>query len=142
MGDRLYERWAGEFLLKNISEWHALLTPFTFAKNPPRKVLVDVITSDDHLYRGEVGDYYIDTNGRLTGILLDDTYRFDRKGYLTDKQLGQPRAKSEYWKAIPGQNLYLAADRISTLNLSYEENVSGTIKKAVEQIETGPDGKG
>jgi hypothetical protein len=56
---RLYRyKWfqvsAGKVLLRRISEWHSLLTPFVFPPSPPRTVEIDLITTDNRLYRGRV----------------------------------------------------------------------------------------
>jgi hypothetical protein len=118
--NRLYAWIFTKILPTTISEWHVLLTPFSFPPEPRRQVMVDVLTSDDHLYRGEIGDYFLDTEGKLSGIFLVETYRFDRQGYLQAKSTGRTRPTEDYWKKIPGAKLYIFADRITTLNISYE----------------------
>jgi hypothetical protein len=50
-------------LLGNLSEWYALLELFTFEDSPKRKVAVDVLTTDDHLYQGDVTNYFLDNEG-------------------------------------------------------------------------------
>jgi hypothetical protein len=130
----IYAWVAEKVLLRHISEWHAIFTPFTFPVNPKVTVNLNVLTNDDHLYRGEIGDYHVNGEGKLTGIFLSSALRFDRNTYLSDKENKSQKEKGEYWKAIPGKNLYIAADRISTLNVSYDSDSLALIKEAVEQF--------
>lgn len=110
-------RWVAEkLLLPRISEWYLLLTPFY---RPKRIVMVDILTSDDHLYRGEVSDHFVDIEGRLTGIFLGQAQRFDRRTYLRNKDAGQAKP-IDYWRPIPGDRLYVAANKITSINASYE----------------------
>jgi hypothetical protein len=118
-GNRLYSWMADKILLPHISEWHPLLTPFVFAdKNTI--VRADVLTTDDNLYRGKVSQYFLDTSGRLSGLILTDTLRFDRRTYLREKDAGRAPEARTYWKEIPGAKLYLFAEKILSLNLNYE----------------------
>lgn len=98
--------------------------------------MVDVLTSDDHLYRGEIGDYFLDTEGKLSGIFLVETYRFDRQGYLRAKSAGRTGLSGDYWKKIPGAKLYLFADKITSLNISYEPTapLPDFIKQVLEKL--------
>ncbi len=118
-GNRLYSWMADKILLPRISEWHPLLTSFVFAD---KKTIVraDVLTTGDNLYRGKVSEYFLDTGGRLSGLILTDTLRFDRRTYLQDKDSGRGPDVRGYWKEIPGAKLYLFADKILNLNLNYE----------------------
>ena len=110
-------RWiARKLLFPRISEWYVLLTPFV---RPGRIVMADILTSDDHLYRGEVSDHFVDIEGRLSGILLDQARRFDRRTYLRNKDAGQAKP-IDYWRPIPGDRLYVAANKITSINISYE----------------------
>lgn len=116
--DKAFYNWfASTFLIPNVSEWYMLLEPFT---EPKAKVVVDILTSDDHLYRGEVGDYFENAQSELTGILLRDAIRFDFRGYLAEKKQGNNPSKEKFWKQIPGTKFYVTADKITTLNISYE----------------------
>lgn len=108
--DRLFTR----ILLRNISEWHVLLTNFLF---PGTTIHVDVLTTDDHLYQGDVLDYTRDRDGNLTGIYLDNAQRYDRTGLLTDRAVEKAKPSAEYWRVIPGKRLFIFADKISTLNV-------------------------
>jgi hypothetical protein len=96
-----------------------MFTPFTFSRSPARVVQVDALMTDGNLYQGEVGDFHIDANGSLTGFLLKKARRFLRAEYKDDMKEGKPVAKEKYWRTIPGDSLYLLADKISNLNFSY-----------------------
>lgn len=123
-------RWILEkMLLPAISEWHVLLTTFAFPKNSDRVPVADVLTADDHLYHGTVENYYLDRSGKLSGVLLAGAYRFDRAGYLRARQAGAVPQRQPFWKEIPGKNVYVFADRITNLNLGYEQQLAIRLKK-------------
>lgn len=117
--NRVYSWMADKILLPSISEWHPLLTPFVFA-DKTTVVRADVLTTGDNLYRGKVSEYFLDTGGRLSGLILTDMLRFDRRTYLQDKDARRGPDPRGYWKEIPGAKLYLFADKILNLNLNYE----------------------
>lgn len=58
-------------------------------------------------------------DGALRGILLTEASRFDRRSYLKAKDSAGDAKKENYWKQIPGKNLFIFADKLSTMNLSY-----------------------
>src|SRR5277367_3474249 len=124
---------ASKFLLPNISSWYVLLTPFLWPPEPARKVMADLLTSDDHLYRGEIVGHEVDADGKLRGVLISEALRFDRRSYLRDKDSGEPISPDGYWKKIPGKNLFVFADKLATLNLSYQPPPS-SIPDILEQI--------
>jgi hypothetical protein len=130
---KLYEFAANKFLLPNISPWYFLLTPFMWPPKPERKVMADLLTSDDHLYRGQVVGHEVDTDGNLRGVLISGALRFDRHSYLQDKDSGKAADPDDYWKKIPGKNLFVFADKLATLNLSYLPPAS-TIPEILQQI--------
>jgi hypothetical protein len=105
---------ATRLLLRNISEWHVLLTNFLF---PGTTIQADVLTTEDRLYRGEVLTYQLDRDGKLTGIYLNHAERYDRTGLLSDRKGGVSKPTADYWKRIPGRRLFIFADRLFTLNL-------------------------
>ncbi len=129
-----YGWWARKILLPSISEWHVLLTAFAFPAKTPRDVMADVLTSDDHLYRGVVADHYVDREGKLSGILLKEVIRFDRVTYLREKGSGSVRPVSSYWKPIPGQNVCIFAGKIININLSYEAPPPKLIQQVVQDL--------
>jgi hypothetical protein len=128
-----YEFAANKFLLPNISPWYFLLTSFMWPPEPKRKVMADLLTSDDHLYRGQVVGHEVDTDGNLRGILISESLRFDRRSYLQDKDSGKAADPDDYWKKIPGKNSFIFADKLSTLNLSYLPPAS-TIPEILQQL--------
>lgn len=117
--NRLYSWFADKFLFPRISEWHPLLTPFIFA-DKRTVVRADILTTTDNLYRGTVSAHFIDSSGKLTGLILTDALRFDRRGFVHDSDAGDRPQPSDYWREIPGAKLYLFADKIVNLNLNYE----------------------
>ncbi len=133
----LYRRLAEKILLPSISEWHVLLTPFAFPPRPGRDVMADVLTSDDHLYRGAVANHFVDREGKLTGLLLKDVIRFDRIAYLKDKQTPAAPDPSRYWKPIPGWNVYIFAEKITNINLSYQVSPP-LIRQVLRKLKIGP----
>ncbi len=112
----VYQWVARKLLLPRISEWYLLLTPFVRRGSI---VMADILTSDDNLYRGEVLDHFVDIDGKLSGIMLNHAQRFDRRTYLRDKDAGQAKP-IDYWRPIPGDKLYVAANKITSINISYE----------------------
>ena len=115
----IYDWIAAKILLPNLFDWYVVFAAFTFPKKPKRAVMVDAITSDDHLYRGQIGNYSLNNDGDLTGFLLENAFRFDRKGYLKDKDGGVESPSENYWKKIKGNALYVSAKDVITLNVSY-----------------------
>jgi hypothetical protein len=65
-------------------------------------------------------------------VLISRAIRFDRRSYLKDKDSGKPADPEDYWKTIPGKNLFIFADKLSTLNLSYQPPAS-TIPDILEE---------
>jgi hypothetical protein len=117
--NKAYEWFARKFVVPNISEWHVMLTPFTHPRKPKRKVRLEILTPDHKLYRGNVGDYHIDKDSCLTGVLLEDARRYDLRKYQSDLEKGQIGPSESYWRSIPGHALYMLADKIHNLNISY-----------------------
>lgn len=118
--NRIY-RWAADlYLLPHISQWHAILTPFTF---PDRRTVVraDVLMSDGTLYSGAVAGHFLDNDGKLSGLFLDKPKRFDRAALLRERESwATNRSAQKFWRDIPSAKLYLVGDHIVNLNLSYE----------------------
>lgn len=125
--------WIGrKFILPNISEWHMLLTSF----NAPRKnqlfVAADILQNDGNLYKGRVADYFIDGDGKLTGILLKDVYRFDRHDFDKAKEAANAGTKfvnsDPFWRVIPSANFYIGQSSISNLNLRFAPREDETLR--------------
>lgn len=115
-----YEWFARTFFLPRVSEWQLLLTDFAFPKKPKRDVLADVLCGD-HLYRGRIGDYFLNKSGELSGLLLKDVARFRRNDYedARDRQAGENIDREPFWRKIPGANFYIPASQMTNLNLRF-----------------------
>lgn len=117
---RLYSKFADFYLIPHISQWHVLLTAFTFP-DPKTVVKADVLMTDDTLYSGEVIDHFVNQENKLSGLFLKSPRRFDRMRYLKEKDTwGMTRPTNTFWRSIPSAKLYLIADNIVNLNLNYE----------------------
>lgn len=135
----VYDWLARKILLPKISEWQLLLTDFAFPKKPKREVQEDVLC-DGTLYRGTVGDYFLDTSGNLSGMLLKNAERFRRKDFevACEKANGGKVNRNEFWRQIPGSNFYIAAERISNLNVRFpqlDEDFQIFIKQLLNEID-------
>jgi hypothetical protein len=116
-----FRKTLGKLLLSRVAEWHPLLTTFVFHPNEKRIVQVDLMTSDNHLYRGTVVEPpFIDRDGNLTGLLLKDAHRFQYSRLEHDRRSNQEKPNETYWKPIPGANLFIPYDKMVTMNLRYE----------------------
>jgi hypothetical protein len=129
-----YKFLAEKFLVRNLSEWHRLLTSFEFPRKDKTKVYIDVLLETDQLYQGEVSYFHIDDNGNLTGILISDALRFDRKKYVDVRSKNIQISKKSFWKKIPGKNLYISADKISSINFKYESDLPTTITEINKEL--------
>jgi hypothetical protein len=117
------------FLTPYISQWHPLLSM------PSGTVVqADVLCVDTTLYQGEISEFFL-KDGELSGLILTNPRRFDRRAYLkakdsfeSDRDLQPPEPKV-FWRSIPSQHLYFFADKILNLNLTYltkSDSVSDT----------------
>jgi hypothetical protein len=113
--NRLYKALADRFLFKYISQWYPLLTPYLL---PNTIVQADILCTNGTLYQGRVADHFL-SGGELSGIILQEPRRFDRKSYLEKKETGAKPDKEEYWVPIPSELMYFFADKIFNLNLTY-----------------------
>jgi hypothetical protein len=140
-----YRHFIASWLLRQISEWEALLRPFTFDPAERRSVIVDVLTSDGHLYTGTVADYFKE-RGSLTGVLLKNVRRFQYQRLQGDRKRQQQKETEQYWKVIPGANFYIAADKIVTMNIRFAlppSKLAAMLQKVLGQqfvIRSGPGG--
>ena len=118
----LYKPLARKMILPNISEWHLLLTDFNWPARKEIFVSVDILQPDGRLYQGNVADYFIDSTGKLTGILLKHVSRFDRESYSVAKAevpTVQPVSTSRFWINIPSRHFYVSERSISNLNVRF-----------------------
>jgi hypothetical protein len=144
---RMYGRWkrfrpyrwlVQEVLLRGVNEWHVLLTVFNFPSKPKLKVVADLLTQEDHLYQGDVADYFTDSDGALSGLVLDNPRRFDRPGHLRAKEKAGATKIEDYWKDVPSENLFVPGGKILSLNLRYETTPNEAAETATrELIESG-----
>ena len=137
----IYGYLAEALILPLVSEWHLLLTPFILPKHT--HILVDVLTSDDHLYRGQ-GEPIVDRDGKLSVVMITEAARFDRPGYLEAKKTDQNIDPNEFWKIIPGAKLYVFQEKITNINVRYEEPIPPAVIKlarrlGVSIVEVGPE---
>jgi hypothetical protein len=116
---RIYERFVQQVLLRSVSEWHVLLTLFNFPDVPKLKVAADVLTDGDRLYQGDVAAHFIDSEGALSGLILENPRRFDRARYLRDKEKNDNVKAEKYWREVPSSNLYIPREKVINLNLRY-----------------------
>lgn len=114
-----YKRFIASWLLRRVSEWELLLTAFNFDPKERRSVIVDVMTSDSHLYSGTVASYFKDKDGSLSGILLKPVRRFQYSRLEEDRKSSKPLPIEQYWKPIPGANFYISAENIVTMNIIF-----------------------
>jgi hypothetical protein len=144
-GIKLYDFLVDRLLIPNISEWYVILTDFAVPTDTPRIIEIDVLSTEDILYRGRVSDYFLDAEGELTGVLLSKAERFERDKYIEHKTTDfkalieswpQPpkhtfaESKEKYWSRIPGAGLfYIPKDKISNLNVRHApEGISQAVQ--------------
>ena len=124
----------GNLLLKRVSEWEPLFTDFVFHPRDKRRVEVDLMTSDNHLYRGTIENHFLDKDGELRGLLLKNAKRFQYSKLKADLLAGKQKPTEQYWKDIPGSNMYVPYDKIVTLNLRYELSKPDLLKKVEDKV--------
>ncbi len=59
-------------------------------------------------------------DGELRGLLLKNAKRFQYSKLEADRIANIAKPNGQYWKDIPGANMYISYDKIVTLNLRYE----------------------
>ncbi|WP_263355798.1 hypothetical protein [Acidicapsa ligni] len=124
-----------KFILPNISEWHVLLTDFNWPKKDRVLVVADVLQNDGHLYRGRVEDYFIDPDGKLSGILLRNVDRFDLHAYRkAQEESGEIVTSENYWKTIPSENFYISHSAISNLNVRFAPGKTTTFEDLTRDV--------
>lgn len=118
---KLYAPFASRALLPAISEWHILLSDFTFPRRERRSVKADIMSKDDILYRGDIAEYFLDSTGDLSGLLLKNAERFQYEKLKDERKNNIAKDTKEYWKEIPGGgNFYLPNSNIASINIRYE----------------------
>ena len=113
----VYKWFSDKVLLPFISEWYPLLTPHVYLL-PGTRVQADLLCTNDTLYQGFVEEHFVQ-DGKLTGIILDEPKRFERKSYLKEKEEGKSPEKKNFWIPIPSEHMYFFSDKIVNMNLTY-----------------------
>lgn len=132
-------QWVGwfidRFILSGVPEWHAVLTNFLFS-DKRTTVNADILSTDNTLYRGRVAQYFLKNDGSLSGLIVVEPFRYDRRAYLRDREAMVIRPKEDYWRPIPSANLYFFAEKIVNLNLNYRspEPTPELVSKALSEI--------
>jgi hypothetical protein len=117
---KVYGWLASGVLLPAVSEWHILLTDFTFPPQENRSVKADIMSKDDILYRGDIAEYFLDSSGELSGLLIKNAERFQYEKLKDDVKKDIHKDTKEYWKEIPGGgNFYLPNSNIASINIRY-----------------------
>jgi hypothetical protein len=110
------------FLLKNVSEWQVLFTTLSLPSNDPRTVVeIDALSTLNVLYRGRLVNWFTDQDGKLAGIFLIHAQRFRRDQIARDRAANVYKGSEEYWRPVPGSNLYLSAATLANYNIRYVE---------------------
>jgi hypothetical protein len=135
---RFYGWFASHVLLPAVSEWHILLTNFTFPPDEKRSVRADIMSKDDILYRGDIAEYFLDSNGELSGLLIKNPERYQYEKLKEERKTGIAKDTEEYWKTIPGGgNFYLPKDNVASINIRYaltESAFEQLIRDAVNRL--------
>lgn len=131
---RWFRQTIGRVLLRRVSEWEPLFTPFVFHPSDQRHVEVDIMTTDKHLYRGSVENHFVGKDGELTGLLLKNAKRFQYAILEADRVAKKQKPTEQYWKDIPGSNMYIPYDKTVTLNLRYELPAVETLRRLSAKV--------
>ena len=79
------------------------------------------MSKDDMLYRGDVEQYFLDSAGDLSGLLLKNAQRFQYEKLKDDRKTGVVKDTEGYWKVIlGGGNFYLPNSNIASINIRYK----------------------
>jgi hypothetical protein len=81
------------------------------------------MSKDNILYRGDVAEHFLDSDGELSGLLLKNAQRFQYEKLKGDRKNGINVNKDSeaYWKPVAGGgNFYLPNGNIASLNMRYE----------------------
>jgi hypothetical protein len=110
------------FLLKSVSEWQVLFTTLSLRSNDPRTVVeIDALSTLNILYRGRLVNWFTDQDGKLEGIFLIGAQRFRRDQLARDRAANVTKPSDAYWAPVPGSNLYLVANTLTSYNVRYVE---------------------
>lgn len=119
----IYRKLYGDTVLRQSSQWYVLFRAFMFPYNRKPRVMLDVLTTDNHLYDGELADYFVDSSGNLSELLLKGFRRFRFAEFEeARKAAGNDRKgvrSAEYWTTIPGANFLIPYDKVANINIRY-----------------------
>lgn len=101
--------------------------------------MADIMSKDDILYRGDIAEYFLDSSGELSGLLLKNPERFQFEKLKEERKTDVAKDKDtdEYWKVIPGGNFYLPNNNIGSMNIRYalpESAFEQLIREAVQRL--------
>ncbi|MFI5089482.1 MAG: hypothetical protein ACHP7P_05450 [Terriglobales bacterium] len=109
----------GNTILRRASQWYVLFKAFMFPRALKPKVMVDVLTTDKHLYDGEIADYFVDGSGNLSELLLKGFRRFRFAEFEEARKADKKVKSADYWTVIPGANLLIPYDKVANINIRY-----------------------
>ena len=121
--NRFYAFIFGDTVLRRCSQWYVLFQAFMFPRQAKPRVMLDILTTDKHLYDGELADYFVDQSGNLSELLLKGFRRFRFKAFEDARLAAQGEGKkvrsADYWTNIPGANLLIPYNKIANINIRY-----------------------
>lgn len=115
--------------MPRISEWHIALSPMLLNDRKGRIVRIDVMTKGGILYRGNVFEKRISSDGDLATLILQNAQRMVRADFIRDRtefenkkntnpNLQKPNTE-DYWRSIPGELFLLNGSEISSVNVRH-----------------------
>jgi len=127
-------------ILVHVSEWQLLFTTLTLADvDKGKSVEVDVLTTYDMLYRGQLSDWFTESDGKLAGLFLAHAERYQKDKLERDREKGIIKSTEAYWKIIPGANMYFPANTIANYNIRYVKSNSEAVTKELgEDVSVKP----
>jgi hypothetical protein len=105
-----------------VSEWELLFTTLPLDQEHSHQwVEIDVLSTAGILYRGRLANWFVDVDGKLSGIFLSKAERYMKDDLGRDREKNIIKSRAEYWREIPGANLYLPASSLVNYNIRYVE---------------------
>ena len=117
--DSLRKAFCDRILLTYVSEWEILFTSLALPTSQADvEIEIDALAADT-LYRGKLVDWFLDADGKLEGIFLEQAARYQKDDLVRDRKHNVMHPKESYWRPIPGAKLYLVASTIANYNIRY-----------------------
>jgi hypothetical protein len=142
---RIYRVLFGNTVLRRSSQWYVLFRAFMFPYDRKPKVMIDVLTTDNHLYDGELADYFMDSSGNLSEVLLKGFRRFRFAEFDKAREAAKPEGKkiksADYWTTIPGANFLIPYSKIANINIRYvftNETLAEGAQLVLRELKFGP----